>query len=157
VNDRVEKRVQNAALQHKQALQSSWMLLVSQFSRCSVISGVVSYDRSERIRWKNASRDKKAVRIIELWWPNTYTLYKLNKKHAWVKGVFAKFFMSKWKRIRVHERYNAQALVIQFVKDVTGLGETVRKVYEFRKKVIRVQRWIKDFFWLKHVNIYTTF
>lgn len=61
--------------------------------------------------------------------------------------------MSKWKRLRVHERYKAQALVIQFVKDVTGLGETVRKVYEFRKKVIRVQRWIKDFFWLKHVKL----
>jgi len=153
VNDRIQKRMLNSAQQHKQALQTSWMLLISQFSRCNIISNIVHYDRSERIRWANASRDKKAVRTIELWWPNTYIIYKLYKKNPWTKEIFAKLFMVKWRRLRVEERHTSQALVVQFVKDVTGLGETVRKVYEFRKKVTRVQRWIRGFFWLKHSRL----
>jgi hypothetical protein len=153
IEDKILKRQSISARQHLQAFQTSWMLLISQFSRIKIMTGIVEFERAERRRWMTASRDKKSVRVIELWWPLANIYNKLYRKHPRVRFTLATLFMNRWRKLRISERYRAQALIKKFISDVTGLGETMRKVYLFRVKVIRTQRWVKSYFKLYFARI----
>ena len=121
VEDRIEKRKQNAEKQRLQALQTSWLLIIAHFSRLNVMKNIVLRQRMELRKWANASRDKKAVRDIELWWPKQFIIYKLYKKFPFCRFALATLFMNRWRKLRIAQRYAAQALVIQFVGDDLGI------------------------------------
>ena len=149
LDDRIEKRKENAERQRLQALQTSWLLIIAHFSRLNVMKNIVEQHRQELAKWAHASRDKKAVRDIEIWWPKQYIVFKLYKKYPFSRYALATLFMNRWRKKRIAQNNDAQALIRQFVGDVTGLGETMRKIYLFRIKVKRVQEWVRMYF-----NIY---
>ena len=148
LDDRIEKRKQNAEKQRIVALKTSWMIIIAHFSRLNVLKNILEEHRTELKKWANASRDKKAVRDIELWWPKQFIHYKLHKKFPFSRFALATLFMNRWRKMRIKQRNQAQALIVQFIGDVTGLGETMRKVYVFRVKVKRVQEWVRMYFQL---------
>ena len=146
VNDQIERKRQYTERQYLQALQTSWMMIISRFARVNVMVNAVFYERHELLRWKNASRDEKSVRDIEIWWPRQYIIFKLYKKFPWTRFALATLFMNRWRKLRIAQRYASQALIVRFVSDVTGLGETMRKIYVFRLKVRRCQEWVYMYF-----------
>ena len=153
VEDRVEKKKQMVELQRMRGLQTSWMTLISTFSRFNIMVNAVLYERKELLRWKNASRDEKSVRDIEIWWPRQYIIFKLYKKFPWSRFALASLFMNRWRKLRIAQRYASQNLIVRFIKDVTGLGETMRKIYQFRMKVKRCQDWVYMYYKLNFARL----
>ena len=45
--------------------------------------------------------------------------------------------------MRVRRKFNAVDLIKNFIKDSTGIADTMKKIYRFRNKLIIVQRWVR--------------
>jgi len=129
-------------------LQSSWLVNIAQCSRFSVLYYKLVAHRAEVLKWKTASIEKKAVRLIETWWPFALITLKL-KRETTTRNLISLCTRSVWWKIQRRKRYEAQAIIFKFISDVTGLGETVAKVYAFRSKIKICQRYVRDFLNIK--------
>jgi len=143
--DRITRRQQKAAREH---LITTWLVISTTCSRVEkMISGVLQL-RDETEKWSNASKEKKSVRTIELWWPNRFTELKMKRNPE--KMMNLRVGVRKlWCKIQIRKRHSSCNLVQQFIRDTTGMGETVKKIYAFRAKIIMVQNHVRDFFKIK--------
>ena len=139
--DRIKQRQKAAAREH---LLVSWLFIVAQSSRLSKMAAPVIALRKERLKWLSASKEKKAVRTIELWWPPRLLELKIKRNSEKMMHLRVACLHLNCK-IQRRKRNAGMNLVQQFIRDCTGMGETVQKLYSFRGKILLIQAWVRSF------------
>ena len=137
------RRIEEA--QRKLFLRKGTLLYVSILSFLEPLKTKLLAYRKEIYDLKHASQTEKSVRFISNWWyfKRLELILFRNKKS---KDVIRVFVCMGWGNIQRKKRNKSADLCKMFIKDSTGLSETVRKVYAFRKKVICLQLHFKS--WL---------
>jgi hypothetical protein len=147
--DRIKRRAEAAAREH---LIVSWLFITSLIARLQKMRVEVINVREEKKRWKNASQEKKAVRTIEMWWPDLYRLKKISR-HPREMNNLAAGMRYLWAKIKIRKRHAGSNLIKQFIRDTTGMGETVKKIYAFRAKILLVQQSVREWFLIKQCRL----
>ncbi len=140
--NRIKQRQIAAAREH---LVVSWLYIITQTSRLSKMAAPVIALRKERLKWLSASKEKKAVRTIELWWPPRSLELKI-KRNPKLMMAFRMACLHLNCKIQRRKRNQGIKLIQQFIRDSTGMGETVKKLYSFRGKILMIQGWVRSFF-----------
>ena len=141
-------------LAHQQLSEQQKLLLVS-LTLIGFISPLVhklSTRRREIYEIQHASVTKKAALVISNWWWGARCLLKL-KRNPNFKFVLRLFARRSWARNRLYYRKHASELIKTFIKDSTGLSETMRKIYAFRAKILKIQRFIREYIKIQQARI----
>lgn len=147
--DRIKRRAEAATREH---LIVSWLFITSLIARLQKMRVEVINVREEKKRWKNASQEKKAVRTIEMWWPDLYRLKKI-RRHPKEMYNLAAGVCYMCAKIKIRKRHAGSNLIKQFIRDTTGMGETVKKIYAFRAKILLVQKSVREWFLIKQCRM----
>jgi hypothetical protein len=108
--------------------------------------------RREIYEIQHASATKKAAVVISNWWWGARLLLRL-KRSPNCKFVLRLFARRAWARNKLYQRKNSSELIKTFIKDSTGLSETMRKIYAFRAKILKLQRYIREFIKIQQARI----
>ena len=135
---------ENKILQKKmaaemQGVRLAWLTVIARATRISSLTEIVKRIRQKQAKWKTASQEKKAVRIIEIWWPDRLILLKIHRNRDILRPLLSQAIRFMYK-LKTRKCRASAALVVQFIQDTTGMGETVKKVYAFRTKIVTLQR-----------------
>lgn len=75
------------------------------------------------------------------------------KRHPHIVPLIRRVIMPLVVRTRLRRKRRSADLLITFLRDSTGMSETVRAIHAFRKTVLRVQRWMKAWIASKHCRL----
>lgn len=116
------------------------------------MSETLTKRRTQQEMWDNNKATKKAIWYIERWWRRG-RVRMIMKRNPRVVPLLRRIFMPLIVRLRLQRKRRAATLLATFLRDSTGMSETVRAIYAFRQTAIRLQRWIKGWIEIQHCRM----
>ncbi len=150
----VRMEQKDVRLAQQQLNEQQKMLLVS-LTLIGFISPLVkklSTRRREIYEIQHASATKKAALVLSNWWWGARLLLKI-KRNPNCKCILRLFVRRAWARNQLYHRKQASELIKTFIKDSTGLSETMRKIYAFRAKILKIQRYMREYIKIQQARI----
>lgn len=113
-------------------------------------------ERYEKAAQIFQSSQRYAARYIERWWIDhrlTAKMKRNTQKVNWIRTLT----MNMWRKIKV-ERLNKHADVLKkFCRDVAGCSDRTKKLYRYRSRVIKLQRYIRSYLEIQRARLQILF
>eukprot|EP01039_Chlorochromonas_danica_P000068 gene68-74_t len=114
-----------------QERQRHWLIIQSALAYLSVFYVKIDELRQRRCWLKQQTKDKRAAALIQKRYPS-----------LWQRMVRA--LLRYRLRLRHYRKQQAAFLLLQFLRDSSGLSESVRRIYSFRQSVMKIQKWVRS-------------
>lgn len=152
IKERERRMRDNKKYAENRALLSQWLRVIMCISRTDFMTETVRVFRHSEILEKQRKVLLHAVVRMQIWW--ILTRLKLKMRRNPVATMCIRILvMQRWRRNAIRRRHFSAALVKEFLIESLVLKDIGTKLYAYRKKVIRIQRYVRSFIVCRNARI----
>lgn len=128
------------------------MIIVNIVARIGAYKRRFDVFKANDLVWKLQKQSKKAILFIERWWMKKVVWLRL-RRNPLLAIVLRRSINVYRIRLRLWRKKYSAELLKKFLNDCTGLSEFMAKIYRFRSRIQKIQRWVKSWFEIQNNRI----